>query len=241
MQQRLNSRICQMLFRTDHVSDLHLRIVNDCRKVVEERAVAAHDDRVRHQCAIPFHVPSHCIVNRDFLISRNQESHDMRLPFGIQPRAVGIGQVQRPADIQERLLRGFGSSSVGLHQLRRVVVAKGFSFCEQSINRSLVKVFSLRLIIGTKRPTDLRAFIPGQAQPAERTENRSQCRFDIALLIRIVNPQNERAVVVASPQPDEECRPHSTNMHIPRRTRSKSRSNLHSHHPPQEIVRNEAG
>ena len=67
-----------MLFGADDVRDLHVGIIDNGREVVEDRAIAAHDDRIGHQSAVPFDVSAHGVVDGDLLIARDEKPHNER-------------------------------------------------------------------------------------------------------------------------------------------------------------------
>ena len=85
----------------------------------------------------------------------------------------------------------------------------------------------MRLKIGSIRTTDFRTFIPVEPQPAKRVQNWTKGRIDISLLIRIVDAQNKLATISARPQPTEQSRPHSADMHVSGRAGGKASSNRH--------------
>ena len=64
------------------------------------------------------------------------------------------------------------------------------------------------------RPAHFRPFIPIQAKPAEPFQNRAKCLLKIALLIGVVDAENELAAMFPSEQPVEERRAHSANMKV---------------------------
>ena len=64
------------------------------------------------------------------------------------------------------------------------------------------------------RPADFGAFIPHQAEPFERSQDRLQSLFAIPLLIGVIDTQNELPTVLASPEPAEQCGPHTANVHV---------------------------
>ena len=77
------------------------------------------------------------------------------------------------------------------------------------------------------RAADFRSFVPRQAEPLECSQDRAERLVHVALLVGVVDPQNELPAVVPSPQPIEQRGAHPTDVHVARRAGSKSRSDSH--------------
>jgi hypothetical protein len=75
-----------------------------------------------------------------------------------------------------------------------------------------VGLVTLRLEVRRVRPTDLGPLVPIEAQPAEPVEDRLQGLRDIALLVRIVDPQQELPAALARKQPVEQRRAHTADV-----------------------------
>ena len=83
----------------------------------------------------------------------------------------------------------------------------------------------LRLIVGGVGPADFGAFIPIDAQPAKAVQDRRQGRFDVALLVGIVDPQLKLPAVPPGEEPIEERRADAADMQIARRAGSEASAN----------------
>jgi hypothetical protein len=77
------------------------------------------------------------------------------------------------------------------------------------------------------RPTDFGALIPIEPEPAESVQNWGEGRFDVPLLIGIVDPQQELPAVLAGEKPIEQRRPHAADVKIAGGAGSESRADSH--------------
>ena len=71
-------------------------------------------------------------------------------------------------------------------------IAVGESFCQNRLCHGTVQFQPFGLPV---------LFVPAEVEPAQAVENRLQGFFGVALQIRIVNPQDHRAAVMAGKEP----------------------------------------
>lgn len=72
-----------------------------------------------------------------------------------------------------------------------------------------------------------RSFIPIEPEPTESFQNWFERGFNIALLVGIVDPQDELAAVFTSEQPVEQSGANSTDVKIARGAGSEASANGH--------------
>ena len=64
------------------------------------------------------------------------------------------------------------------------------------------------------RTADFRTFVPVDSEPAEAVEDWLECRFDVSLLIGVIDPQDELSLVMASEQPVEQSSANAADMEM---------------------------
>ena len=92
---------------------------------------------------------------------------------------------------------------------------------DQLAHGGLVAVELLRLVIGAVRPADLGALVPVDAEPAEAVEDGLQGLGHVALLVGVVDAQDELAAVLAGEQPVEQGRADAADVQIAGRAGAK--------------------
>ena len=166
----------QVVLAPDDVRDIHRRVVDDDREVVERVAVGPDDDEVPAQVGD---------VDLDGAADEVVEGHDTRADPEAQraPAALRLagrplrwGQRRAAADIARRLLGGFLGLAVGLELLGRAEARIGEVVGEEPLGRRRVRRQALHLPIRRVRPTGrlaghLGSLIPGQAQPVQAVED----------------------------------------------------------------------
>src|SRR5205085_992118 len=85
-------------------------------------------------------------------------------------------------------------------------------------------VEALRLIIGAIGAAHIRPFIPMQTEPAEAIEDWLQSFGDVALLVRIVDAQDELPTMPPGKEPVKERCAHAADMEIARWTGGEART-----------------
>src|SRR5204863_7816245 len=85
----------------------------------------------------------------------------------------------------------------------------------------------LRLVIRAVRAADLGALVPVQAQPAEPVEDRLQGLRHVALLVGVVDAEDELAVLLPGEQPVEQGRADPADVQVAGRARGEAGANRH--------------
>ena len=204
----LRERVRQVLLGADDVGDPHLGVVDDRGEVVERLPAGPDDHEVADLVGLLLDVPLDQVVD---------DEPSARAARGTGARtAVPRRRTGRPRSAVGRLRRGTGrrpwrrrppSSSGGALGLG-AVVAIDVPAGDQAIGgrRGTFSARS-RLEIGPERAADLGAFVPVHPHPAEAVEDLLDGLLDVALLVGVVDPEDELAAVVAGEEPVEEGRP----------------------------------
>src|SRR3982750_4494240 len=95
----------------------------------------------------------------------------------------------------------------------------------QSPPRPLVAPQLLRLVVRPVRAADLGPLVPVEAEPAEAVEDGLQRLGDVALLVGVVDAQDELAAVLAGEQPVEKGRADAADVQVAGRAGGESRAN----------------
>src|SRR5207248_690511 len=90
----------------------------------------------------------------------------------------------------------------------------------------------LRLVVGAVGAADLGALVPVDAEPAEAVEDRLEGLGDVALLVGVVDAEDEPAAVAAGEEPVEQGRPHAADVQVARRAGGEPGPNRVSHEVP---------
>ena len=76
-------------------------------------------------------------------------------------------------------------------------------------------------------PSNVGTLIPVETQPAKAVQDRLQRLLQIALLVRVVDPEDVLAAVVAGEEPVEQRRPDTADVEMSGRTRCETRADGH--------------
>src|SRR5690606_14922544 len=122
---------------------------------------------------------------------------DTGLPRGLATcllvvRQAQVGRLQRAVraavlDLLAQLVEFF----------RSAVATEGMAACQQLLGVLAIGITALTLPVRGKRAADIRAFIPAQAKPAQRIEYRLLGFRRGALLVGVLDAQDELATVLA--------------------------------------------
>src|SRR5262249_37974876 len=137
-----------------------------------------------------------------------------RRHFAVQAHALGRRRIaMRPAvDIGLFLL--LRRLALGVELLPGEVIGIGVARFQQLQCRFDVQVVALRLEIGSVRPADLWAFVPGDAEPAEAVEDWLKRLGLVALGIGVVDAEDELSALLPGEQPVEQRGAYAADVQI---------------------------
>ena len=180
------------LLAAHDVADRHRVVVDDHREVVGREAVRLQEDLVFDRARLPLDAAVHEVVDRKRAFVRHLEAHDVGLGLRARGRLgrrdvaampVVPGELVPcfllPPDLGEALLGAEAEVRGALgDELGRVLLVEGQA---------------LRLDVRRVRPAFARALVPGDAEPVQPVVDRVDRPGDKALLIGVLDPQDERA------------------------------------------------
>src|SRR5215210_5943165 len=167
VQQHLSWRIRNVVLSTDHVRNLHQRIVdNDC-KVVGGASIGSDDDRITDDLAAERDVASYQVGERDVDSMRDPETDDRTLPgvdacsrFLAAEIAAGAVVARERTGSERRL-------AIGIQFFRRTEAVVGMTAGNQFVGVGGIEMQALGLPIGSVWSLDIGPFVPVESEPAE--------------------------------------------------------------------------
>ena len=216
--QNLTRRVGQVVVATNHMRDVHVRIVADHGEVIGRRAIGAHQNHVVHDIGRETHVAIHGVVELDgaMVLGHLQAPHmrltcvDARLRFFGGKRTAGA-VVARIAAL------GFlGSLALGVERFLRAEARVHRAALFELLQGSLVGVEALGLLVGAEITAHLGALVPIEAEPAHSAQNDLRVFLGGALGIGVLDAQHERAARGASKRPVVNSRAGATDMKLAR-------------------------
>ncbi len=208
--------------------DRHPVVVDDYGKVVGGHSVGPHDDKIAHGFAFKPDRPADQVIKFD-RCPGNLETAG-RLPAGRGQRfafacaeIAAFPQVARHAlGENQRLALLFQLFFRAVAGVRQVRVHQFFKVC-------LVEVQPLTLTVRAIAAADVRAFVPGEAQPFQVLQQTGLVGRIAAGFIRVFNPKNEAAAFVPGEHPVEQSGARIAHMQLSGGRRSKTDSGLILH------------
>ena len=214
-------------------------VEKDLRRGVDHVIVAAGDQRDAHRQVIDHAaevVEGHSIgAQQDEVLLSGVEDVDLALDLvhpaggslmrGPEPNHVGgvriLGRVgavspralETEAVLGAALLMCFPRG--GDLPLRRVA-AIGVARLDQLLGVLRVHAEALALYVGTVVTSDSRAFVPVQAEPPHGFQHDLNALLGAALAVGVLDAEDERAVVLARPQPTVQSCPHPADVQVTR-------------------------
>ena len=176
-QQDVLRRVADVVLAADHVADLHRRVVDDDREVVERRPVAADDDEVAAEVGrVDLDPVADQVVPADD--ARADAEADRRRPALGEARGALLGGQRGAApDVARRQLGGLLGLAVGVELLGRAEAGIGEVGGEQPVGgRARSAASREHLAIGRVRPDvaaarRVRALVPVDPEPVEAVED----------------------------------------------------------------------
>ena len=211
-QQDVLRRVREVVLAADDVGDLHRRVVDDDREVIQRAAVAADDDEVAAQVGdVDLDVTADDVVEGDDA-GPDPESKRARPAVGDPRRPLLGGQRRAPSDVLRRQLGRLLGGPVGGELLGRAVAGIGQVDGQQPLGRRGIRRQPLHLAIRRVRSAgglagDLRALVPAQAEPVQAVEDVLLELDRAASLVRVLEAEDERAARVPGVQVVEQRRP----------------------------------
>ncbi len=185
---------------------LHINIINNNSEVISRSSVRAHYNEVVKLVIFKCHLSPYHVIDDCLSFLRHLEPHCSFRTFIIPAPSVIFLRFSLSQSLFSSLLKLFG----------RAAAVICFIFSQEFINITSINI----------KPVCLpeRALIPFKFQPFHALNDCLNIFFRGACPVRILNPQNEFAVIVACEKIVKKGSPRSSNMQMPGRTRRKTNS-----------------
>ena len=188
-----------MIVSADDVRYSHVRVVHDHAEVVDRRAVGPRDHKVVDLGRVEVNFALDHVLNDDIaLVRRAEPDGERRARPG---RAVAAG-----ARIARFLALGNRGLPVLLKFLSRARAGIGESSGDKRVAVLGVDVGSLRL--------EERALVPREPQPLHAIEDAPDALLGRALLVSVLDPEDERAAGLPGQEPVVERGPRPADMKV---------------------------
>ena len=197
-----------MIVAADHLGDPHVHVVDDDREVIGREAVGPEDDEVLEAAVVEADLTMNGIEEGGAALRRNAEAHGAGRGCGFtgshlrsaqrQARLVVLLRAEPGGSALVRALAGPGA------RVSAAVVVVGVSAVDQLRGDGAIAVLPLRLEVRRMRSADLRAFVPGQSQPAHAVEDALHHLVGRPLHVGVLDTQDERPAGAPREQPVEE-------------------------------------
>ncbi len=171
-QQMLGSRR-EPLLAADHVRDLHQVVVDDVGEVIRRQAVGLQQHLHVDRRVLERDRSAREIVDDARPFRRHLHSHDVRFAGRRACRRL-VGRDGETVAVV--VLRHAGGALRGAHRLeplRRAEASEGVPVRQQLVGVAAVDRGAFALAVRCVRAADVRAFVPAQARPAQRGEDRA--------------------------------------------------------------------
>ena len=200
-EQHLFRRVRKVTDTPNHVCDLHVDVVRHHAEVVGNPPVSAPKHEVVDIIGRKRDRPKYLIYELDLIdvVGNREANHVLRARR--HPGSAFFGR-KTPTS---------ASVAPGDPVPTRLVVA--LFLCakawirmpggDQLLDRSIVQVAPTALTVRPVRPINVQPLVPIEAQPAHVVQNALLAALDVARGVRVLDPENEDAVVVAREQPIE--------------------------------------
>jgi len=200
----LPRRIRQVLDSADDVGDRKVVIVHNAGQMIQTGTIGPLYHVILFRGPIESDIAANPIRERASPLAGHLESHHRLPALRLEIRLL-LGCFRHPAAaVQEGVLFPFRRFPLGLQFLGASVIPVSAPVGEQRLHRLPMPIHPLRLKIGSAWPADVRTFVPVDTQPAKALQDRLQRLFDVPLLIRIIDAQDELSAMLPGVQPVEQ-------------------------------------
>ena len=200
------------LFGPQDVGYFHQVVVCHVGEMVGGVAVRFQEDKIIEEGVSKGDVVTDEIMESRFAGFGNLEAHNLGVAVGRLRRPDLCIEVAAAAVVAWRLAGGALRLAHGVQALRGAVADVGVATVHKLAGVAFVqaRLFAPRLEVGAERATlalatGLRPFVPINAQPRQRLQDRLDGPLHLARLVGIFNPDDERSAHVPGKKPVEQC------------------------------------
>ena len=207
----------QPLVGPHDVADLHQVVVHHIGQMIGRVAVGLEEHQVVQAGVVHGDVAVEYVMEGGLALQGDLEAHHRHDALGLVVGTLFGGQIATVAVVAKGWLAPTPLLLPQLGQaLRAAVAVVGMAGFDELASVLLVDVQPLGLEVGAVVAPHLGPLVPLQAQPAQALHDVVQGILAIAGAVRVLDAQDEDAVVVAGEEPVEESRPGSPHMEITR-------------------------
>ena len=203
VQRDLPRRRRQQVLTAEHVGDLHQGVVDRVHQRVERVAVGTAEREVGDVLRLEGDLAAHQVVPRDRAVGHPEPDH-WPPALGLERRDLLVGELAAEAVVPLHL--GAGRLAAGVDLLGRAVAVVGELRVGQLREHVAVEVAALGLAVRRMRAALAGPLVPVEAEPVHRAEHRVVRLLGAALLVGVLDAEDERAAVVAREGPVVEGR-----------------------------------
>jgi hypothetical protein len=185
----------QPVLAAEDVRDAHGVIVDDDGEVVRGEAVGLQQDLVLDGAQWPLDVSVHEVVQRDNALVRHLQPHNVRLALRALGRLLRIDAPTEAVVARDLLARGLLRAQSG-QALLRAEAEVGGATVDEVLRVLLIEGEALGLDIRSVRAALARALVPCHAQPGEPVVDRVDRSRHEAVLVGVLDPQDELPAVL---------------------------------------------
>jgi hypothetical protein len=183
----LPGSIIQVIIATNHVTDLHVEIIDDHGEVIGRRAIRSHNNQVIELAIFEQHLATHAIVNFNRAVKRIAETHD-----GINALSV-LGTVSTPAIVTNRFSGGHLLLAPFVELFPGAITVICLALSQPLLGNFRVPLHSLAL--------EERAFIGIESQPAHAIQDCLDIVISGPLSIGILYAKHKLSAMMPGIQP----------------------------------------
>ena len=222
--QNLARRVRDVILTSNHMRDLHQRIVDDDSVVVGGDAVGSNDDGIANHFRVERHAASNHVIERDVTVVGHAKANHRFLAVLDATPCVVARDLTAPADVLRRSPCGQCRRTIGLEQLRRAETLIRMPAGHQLHGMRAIDMQALGLTVRTTLATNVHALGPLEAEPMQVVDHAALGFARGALEVGVLDSQDERATLPAREQPVEERRARVADVQLPGRARSETES-----------------
>jgi len=212
-----------MVVTTDHMGDLHQDVVDRDREVVQRIAVGPHDHEVGDVGVVEDNLAADGVADRR-RAGRHPEPHDGLAPLGPERLDLLGGEIATATAVTGRQALGTLGFTFGVQLFLRAVAVVRRSVGEEPLDPLVVDRQPFALLVRAVLATDLRPFVPVEAEPAEVLDRRGDRLVAHPGPVGVLDPEDEPAAGVPRPRPGVQRGPHVADGQVAARRGSEPRA-----------------
>ena len=219
----------EVLVAAHDVGDAHQVIVDDVGEVVGRQAVCLDEHVVIQRVAVHLDVAVDDVVKARLALGGDVLADDVGLAGSDARLDLFLAQVQAVLVILEGLALGLRLGALLIQALLGAEAIVRAALFDQLLRVGQVQVLALGLNVRAAGAADVRAFVVDQTGGLHGIVNDVNGALYLALLIGILDAQDELAAVAARPEIGIQRGAQVAQMHIAGRARRKARADFGRH------------